>query len=169
MNAGQRKEFVREHRTAIFGHARQRDGPAMSVVYYTMDGDDILVSTMAARAKAKAVARSPKVSLCVLDEQWPPTYLQVYCDAIVETDFAHVVDVMMAIAGKMAGAPMPDHVRPLVEQGARDEDRVALRMRPYATFYTPPRHVHSSDDINENLTHTVSTSLAWDADDDAVA
>ena len=58
----------------------------MTIVYYVVDGDDILVSTMAARAKAKAVARNQKVSLCVLDEQWPPTYLQVYCDAKVETD-----------------------------------------------------------------------------------
>ncbi len=94
---------------------------------------------MAARAKAKAVARSPKVSLCVLDEQWPPSYLQVYCDAALDGDFDRVVDVMMRIAGVMAGAPMPDDVRPMVEEGARAEERVVLRLRPYATFYTPPR------------------------------
>ena len=80
----------------------------MSIVYYVMDGDEILVSTMAARAKAKAVARSPKVSMCVLDEQWPPTYLQVYCDASVETEFELVVDVMMRIAGVMTDNPMPE-------------------------------------------------------------
>ena len=57
----------------------------MSVVYYVMDGDDhILVSTMRDRGKAKAIARNPKVSLCVLDEQWPLTYLLVY--ATVEVD-----------------------------------------------------------------------------------
>jgi general stress protein 26 len=58
----------------------------MTIVYYVMDGDDILVSTMAERGKAKAVRRNPKVSLCVLNEQWPPTYLQVDCDASLETD-----------------------------------------------------------------------------------
>jgi hypothetical protein len=64
----------------IFGYNRKHDGPSMSVVYYMMDGPDaMLISTMAARGKAKAVARSPKVSLCVLDEKWPPTYMQVYC------------------------------------------------------------------------------------------
>jgi hypothetical protein len=41
------------------------------------DGDDLLVSTMHDRAKAKAVARQGKVSLCVLDERWPFSYLQV--------------------------------------------------------------------------------------------
>jgi PPOX class probable F420-dependent enzyme len=161
MSPKQRRKFVREHRTAVFGYARKEHGPAMSIVYYVMDGDEILVSTMAARAKAKAVARSPKVSMCVLDENWPPTYLQVYCEAQVENDFDFVVDVMMRIAGVMAGNPMPEDVRPLVAEGARKENRVALRLRPYATFYTPPRHVHSAEDINEHLTHTTSESLPW--------
>jgi PPOX class probable F420-dependent enzyme len=164
MNPEQRRQFVREHRTAILGYPRKHDGPAMSIVYYVLDGDEILVSTMAARAKAKAVGRSPKVSMCVLDENWPPTYLQVYCDARVDSDFDFVVDVMMRIAGVMAGNPMPEDVRPTVEEGARRENRVALRLRPYATFYTPPRHVHSADDVNERLTHTTSESLPWHAD-----
>ena len=81
MNQEERKAFVASHRTAMFGFGRKNDGPAMSIVYYVMDGDDILVSTMSARGKAKAVARNPKVSLAVLDEQWPPTYLLVYGDA----------------------------------------------------------------------------------------
>lgn len=163
MNPKQRRHFVRDHRTAILGYPRKHDGPAMSIVYYVLDGDEILVSTMAARAKAKAVGRSPKVSMCVLDENWPPTYLQVYCNARVDSNFDFVVDVMMRIAGVMAGNPMPEDVRPMVEEGARKENRVALRLRPYATFYTPPRHVHSPEDVNERLTHTTSESLPWHA------
>ena len=46
---------------------------------------------MADRAKALAVQRNPKVSLCVLDEQWPLTYLQVYGDATVEEDFNQAI------------------------------------------------------------------------------
>jgi Pyridoxamine 5'-phosphate oxidase len=73
-----RRAFVAEHRAAVFGYARRDDGPSMSVVYYVMDGGDrILVSTMRDRGKAKAVARNPRVSLCVLDEQWPLSYLLV--------------------------------------------------------------------------------------------
>jgi hypothetical protein len=132
----------------------------MSIVYYVMDGDDILVSTMAARGKASAVRRDSKVSLCVLDEQWPPTYIVVYCDAKVETEEAAVVDLMMRIAGLMAGNPMPEAVRPMVAEGARREGRVVLRLRPYATFYTPPRHVNSEADL-PTLTHAVSASIPW--------
>jgi PPOX class probable F420-dependent enzyme len=161
MNRDERRAFVERHRTAIFGYNRRQDGPAMTVVYYVVDGDDILVSTMAARAKAKAVERNQKVALCVLDEQWPPTYLQVYCDAKVETDRDANVDLAMRIAGVMAGTPMPEEVRPMVADGVSREDRVVLRLAPYATFETPPRHVYSADDINEKLTHELGTSLPW--------
>lgn len=161
MTPEERRRFVGEHRTAIFGYARTKDGPAMSIVYYVVEGDEILVSTMSERAKAKAVARSPKVSLCVLDEQWPPTYVQVYCDAQLDTDFDSVVDVMMGIAGVMAGTPMSEDVRPMVEEGARAENRVVVRLRPYATFYTPPRHVHQESDIGPGLLHQTSASLPW--------
>src|SRR6266705_3194458 len=126
MTAEERRGFVRAHRTCVFGYGRRHDGPSMTIVYYVMDGDDILVSTMAERGKAKAVRRNPKISLCVLDEKWPPTYLQVYCDGWVETDFEPTVDLMMRIAGVMAGQPMPDAVRPMVAEGARREGRVVL-------------------------------------------
>ncbi len=161
MNRDERRKFVHDHRTAVFGYQRKHDGPAQSVVYYVTDGDDILVSTMGARAKARAVDRLGKVSLCVLDEQWPPTYLVVYCDAQVETEPEAVVDLMMRIAGVMAGKPMPESVRPLVAEGARREGRVVLRLRPYATFHSPPKHVHQASDVNEELLHGLGDSLPW--------
>ena len=164
MNREERRGFVTRNGTAIFGYGRRKDGPAMTVVYYVVDGDEILVSTMAARAKAKAVERNPKVSLCVLNGEWPPTYLQVYCDAKVEKDFETNVDVAMRIAGVMAGKPMPDEVRPLVAEGVSREDRVVLRLKPYATFETPSRHVNDASDINEynkNLIHGLGQNLPW--------
>jgi PPOX class probable F420-dependent enzyme len=160
MTPEERRQFVRDHRTCVFGYNRANHGPAMSIVYYVMDGDDILVSTMAARAKAKAVARTAKVSLCVLDEQWPPTFLQVYCRATLETDEDAAVELGMRIAGLMAGKPMPEHLRPIVREGVRREHRVVLRLSPYATFHTPPRHVSSESDV-AGLTHETSASVPW--------
>lgn len=166
MTPEERRRFVAEHRTAIFGYRRAEHGPAMSIVFYCMDADadEILVSTMAARSKALAVARDPKVSLCVLDEQWPPSYLQVYCDATLDRDFDFTVEVMMRIAGVMAGTPMTRDVRPMVEEGARVEQRVALRLRPYATFYTSPRHVHSEADVGPGLRHETGASVPWQSE-----
>jgi hypothetical protein len=58
---------------------------------------------------------------------------------------------------------MPEDVRPMVAEGARAEERVVLRLRPYATFYTPPKHVYAAEDINPALLHTTSESIPWNA------
>ena len=160
MNAEERRKFIETHRTAIFGYNRKNDGPSMSVVYYVMDADDILISTMAERGKAKAVLRNPKVSLCVLDEKWPLTYLQVYCTAAVETDIEAATDLMMRIAGLMAGQPMPGSVRANISQVVVAEKRVVLRLKPYQTFETPPRHVSKQEDT-KGLTHWLGSALPW--------
>jgi PPOX class probable F420-dependent enzyme len=160
MEAEKRRQFVRDHRTCIFGYARRKDGPAMTVVYYVMDGDEILISTMNARSKAKAVDRDPHVSLCVLDEHWPPTYLQVYGNAVVEEDFGQTVDVMCRVIDLMAGHDVSSAKRAEVESMCREEGRVVIRVTPYATFATPPRHVYQAEDI-DTLTHFTSSSQPW--------
>jgi hypothetical protein len=133
----------------------------MTIVYYVMNGDDeLLISTMAARGKAKAVDRNGRVSLCVLDENWPPTYLQVYGDGVVDRDPALAADVLGRVVGLMAGEEVPESRRAQIAEMARAENRVVIRVRPYATFETPPRHVYKMSDI-DTLTHFTSTSLPW--------
>ena len=137
----------------------------MSVVYYIpTDTDELLVSTMRDRGKAKVVARHPKASLCVLDERWPFSYLQVYCDAVVDDDPDLVVEVMMAVAGRMSGEPLPEEARPIVAAMAEEEERVVLRCRPYNTFAQPPAHLYRNDQ-EEAIVHWVSGAVPWDAPD----
>jgi PPOX class probable F420-dependent enzyme len=165
MLPSERREFVRTHRTCVFGTTRKADGPAMSVVYFIpTDTDELLVSTMRARGKARTIARDSKVSLCVLDERWPFAYLQVYCDAVIDDDPGLVVDVMMAVAGRMSGEPLGEDARPFVEAMAEEEDRVVLRCTPYSTFAQPPRHLHANDQ-EEVISHWVSGAMPWDAPD----
>lgn len=160
MDASERRQFVRDHRTCVFGYARRKHGPAMTVVYYVMDGDDILVSTMAERSKAKAVDRDPLVSLCVLDENWPVTYLQVYGTARLETGREQGADLLRRIVELMAGQPVPAERWEQIAKLAEEEQRVVIRVTPYATFATPPRHVNRMSDI-DTLTHWTSSSLPW--------
>jgi PPOX class probable F420-dependent enzyme len=162
MDRAERRDFVRKHRTCVFGYGRQADGPAMTVVYYVLDGDsdDLLISTMAARGKARAVRRNPKVSLCILDEQWPPTYLLVYGHARLEEDFDQAVDVLRRVIDLMAESSVSGSRTGEIERMAREENRVVIRVTPYATFATPPRHVYRAEDI-DGLTHFTSTSQPW--------
>jgi PPOX class probable F420-dependent enzyme len=165
MLPSERREFVRTHRTCVFGYRRRNDGPAMSIVYYVpTDDDEILVSTMAGRAKANAVARDGKVSLCVLDERWPFSFLQVYADAVIDRDPELVIDVMMGVGWRMSGQQAGEEARPFVGEMAKREDRLVIRCRPYATFATPPRHLYANEQATE-LTHWGSSSVAWDAPD----
>jgi hypothetical protein len=165
MLPSERREFVRTHRTCVVGYARRSDGPSMSIAYYIpTDEDELLVSTMRGRAKAKAAARAGKVSLCVLDERWPFAYLQVYCDARVDDEPELVVDVMMAVGERMSGQPLPREARPAVHAMAQKEGRVVIRCRPYSTFASPPRHLHRNDQ-EEQITHWLSGAVAWDAAD----
>jgi hypothetical protein len=139
----------------------------MSIVYYIpTDDDELLISTMAGRGKARVVTRDPKVSICVLDERWPYAYLQVYADAVVDTDPKLVVDVMMAVAGRMSGEPLAEEARPVVEAMAAEEERVVLRCRPYETFAQPPQHLHQNDQ-DEEITHWLSGTIPWHAEDPA--
>jgi len=165
MNPEERRAFVRAHRQGVFGYSRKPEGPAMSLVYYVVDdNDDLLISTLAACGKARVVERNPKISFCVLDEQWPQSYLQLYCDATIdattETALETVVDLMMRIGGLMAGTPLPEAVRDMVREGALAEKRVQLRLHPYATLESPPRHVYSEADL-EGLTHDLGRRLPW--------
>jgi hypothetical protein len=115
---------------------------------------------MAARGKARAIDRGGKVSLCVLDENWPLTYVQVYGDAVLERDEKQAADVLRRIVGVMAGEEVPPERHEQIAQMARDEERVVIRVTPYATFATPPRHVTTMSDI-DGLTHWTSSSQPW--------
>jgi len=167
MLPSERREFVRTHRTAVFGYRRRNDGPGMSIVYYIpTDTSELLVSTMETRGKARVIERDGKISLCILDERWPFAYLQVYADAALDRDRDLAVDVMMAVAGRMSGEPLGQEARPHVQAMCEQENRVVIRCRPYGTYATPPRRLYQNDQV-EKLTHWASGVVPWDAADPA--
>jgi hypothetical protein len=98
--------------------------------------------------------------LCVLDEKWPLTYLQVYCSAAIEDDREAGTQLLMRIMGLMAGQTMPESVRANAKRMAIEEKRVVMRLKPYETFETPPRHVYKPEDA-ESLTHWLGSRLPW--------
>jgi len=132
----EQRAFLADHRLVIVGIPRAVGAPHLSPVYYTVDGDDILISTTASRFKARAVRRNPAISLCVLHEQFPFPYLLVYGTGTIED--AGAADLMMRIGERMTGRPVPESARPAVEERARKEGRVVLRVRPERAVSTMP-------------------------------
>ena len=132
MTPEERKAFLRKHRLAIVGVERKDAPPQLSPVYYVMDGDDLLISTTATRAKSKVIRRNARVSVCVLGEQQPFPYLTVYGRGRIEAEGA--ADLMMTIGSVMAGSPLPESMRPAIEERAKTEQRVVLRVTPQSYF-----------------------------------
>src|SRR5258708_32802361 len=77
MDAEERRQFVYDNVVCIWGYNRKNEGPAMTIGYYVMDGDDLCYFTMAKRARAKVARRDPRASVRVLDMQKPPSALVV--------------------------------------------------------------------------------------------
>ena len=132
MTPEERKEFLGTHRLAIAGLERDNRPPHLSPVYYVMDGDDLLISTTQTRVKAKLARRAGRLSLCVIGEQPPFPYLTVSGRARIEDEGA--ADLMMRVGEAMSGRPVPDSMRPAIEERAQREQRVVLRLTPEA-FY----------------------------------
>lgn len=130
MTREERKKFLNEHRLCVVGYGRRDGPPALSPVFYAMDGDDLIISTTQSRSKAKAIARNPQIPVCVLGEEMPFPYLTVYGRGRIEE--TRVVETMMKVGEKMSGNPIPEAARPAIEKRAEDEGRVVLRVTPEA-------------------------------------
>jgi hypothetical protein len=146
MDADERRQFVRENSFCVWGYNRKEHGPAMTIGYYTMEGDDICYFTMAARAKTKAARRDPRASVCVIDMKRPPSYLLVYGTVRVESDPEYVYrtalktfEIEMVGEGNLVDCEQALLQREAVRNWCEEEDRVVLRLTPQSTFYSPPR------------------------------
>ncbi|MBI4570784.1 MAG: pyridoxamine 5'-phosphate oxidase family protein [Chloroflexi bacterium] len=135
---GEEREFLKANRLVVVGLNRKAGPPHLTPVYYVLDGDDLLMSTTASRLKARAVRRNPDVSLCVIGEQPPFPYLLIYGKGTIEQEGA--VDAMMQVGARMTGNPVPESARPALEERARSEGRVVLRVRPESIRGSLPRN-----------------------------
>jgi PPOX class probable F420-dependent enzyme len=130
------RQFLESHSFCVAGYSRKKGPPSLSPVYYWVDGDEIVFSTTKTRGKGRAAARGDDISLCILDTNPPFPYLLVYGKASV--DEAGAVDAMMKIGAIMQGRELPDAARPALEERAKNEGRIAVRVTPTDFFKTTP-------------------------------
>jgi len=128
MTPDERRQFLESHRLAVLGVARTSGPPHLSPVYYALDDDELVVSVTESRVKTALIRRAGSLTLCVLHEEFPFPYLRVEGRGRIEPEGA--VDVMMRIGEKMQGRPVPESARPAIEERARNERRVVLRVTP---------------------------------------
>ncbi|MPZ21968.1 MAG: TIGR03618 family F420-dependent PPOX class oxidoreductase [Dehalococcoidia bacterium] len=126
----ERREFLESNRLAIVGLERRSGSPALTPVYYVLDGDDLLMSTTNTRQKYRSIKANPRVSVCVMSEEFPFIYLTIYGRAVVEESVEAATDLWMSIMGVMYGQKPGEEQRPEVEEIVRSQGRVVVRFTP---------------------------------------
>lgn len=61
------RAFLQETRFAVLATINDDGTPQQTVMWYDLDGDEILMNTAAGRVKAHNLRRNPKISLCFED------------------------------------------------------------------------------------------------------
>lgn len=119
--------FVRSMKWAVVTSLRKDGSPTTSVVFYALDGDDLIFSTTKDRLKAKTIINDPRAALTVLDEGAPYRFVSIEGNATVqETDVVpgHIA-VNKAMRGLADWQP-PDGY----EETLRTQGRVIIRVKP---------------------------------------
>jgi PPOX class probable F420-dependent enzyme len=78
--------------------------PLVAPVWFIVDGDGLVFNTGQDTAKGRALARDPRVSLCVDLEEPPYAFVQVQGDAELSEDPAELLRTATAIASRYMGA-----------------------------------------------------------------
>jgi PPOX class probable F420-dependent enzyme len=132
------RQFLADHRLCVVGTGRRAGPPALSPVFYLFDNDEMVVSITATRHKYRAIQSDPAVSLCVLHEEFPYSYLTVYGQGRIETEGA--AEVMAAVSELIIGRGLDADERAKIDQRVADEQRVVLRVTPERVIgLGPPR------------------------------
>jgi len=91
-------------RTGKLAYVAADGRPLVAPVWFVLDGDDLLFNTGKATAKGRAVARDPRVAVCVDSEVPPFGFVQIQGEAAVSEDPAELVSSATAIGARYMGA-----------------------------------------------------------------
>ena len=78
--------------------------PLVAPVWFVLDGDDVVFNTGRDTAKGRAIARDPRLALCVDLEEPPYGFVQVQGTATTSEDTDELLATATAIGGRYMGA-----------------------------------------------------------------
>lgn len=91
-------------RTGKLGYVAADGRPLIVPVWFIVDGQTLVFNTDQNTAKARAMRRDPRVTLCVDDEQPPYSFVQVQGTTSISEDPADLLDIATRIGGRYMGA-----------------------------------------------------------------
>ncbi len=113
-------------RTGKLAYTTAGGRPLVAPIWFVLDGDELVFNTGANTAKAAAIARDPRVALCVDLEQPPYAFVQVQGEATTSEDLDQMRRIATTIAERYMGPDQAD------EFGRRNAvpGELLVRLRP---------------------------------------
>ncbi|WP_197380243.1 PPOX class F420-dependent oxidoreductase [Mycolicibacterium mengxianglii] len=113
-------------RTGMLGYLASDGRPLVAPVWFIVDGTDLLFNTGRDTAKGRALARDPRVVLCVDDPHPPYSFVQVQGLAELSEEPTEVRDTATRTGGRYMGAERAE------EYGRRNSvpGELVVRIRP---------------------------------------
>lgn len=113
-------------RTGKLGYLAGSGRPLVTPVWFIVEGDSLVFNTGKGTAKGRALARDPRVTLCVDLEEPPFAFVQVQGKAELSEDPAELLRTATAIAARYMGAERAE------EFGKRNAvpGELVVRLRP---------------------------------------
>jgi PPOX class probable F420-dependent enzyme len=113
-------------RTGKLGYVAKDGRPLVVPVWFVLDGDELVFNTGATTPKARAIARDPRVVLCVDLDEPPYAFVQVQGTATVSEDLDDLLRSATAIGGRYMGTDRAE------EFGKRNgvAGELVVRIRP---------------------------------------
>lgn len=91
-------------RTAVLGWVATDGRPLAAPIWFVVDNGELVFNTGKDTAKGRALARDPRVVLCVDDTNPPYSFVQVQGVAAISEDADEVLDIATRTGGRYMGA-----------------------------------------------------------------
>jgi len=91
-------------RTGMLGYLSGSGRPLVAPVWFVVDNGTLVFNTGKDTAKGRALARDPRVVLCVDDPHPPYSFVQVQGEAALSEDPAELVDIATRTGARYMGA-----------------------------------------------------------------
>jgi PPOX class probable F420-dependent enzyme len=113
-------------RTGMLGYLAADGRPLVAPVWFVVDGDELAFNTGAETSKGRALARDPRVVICVDDPHPPYSFVQVQGVASVSEEQQDVLDIATRTGARYMGADRAE------EFGRRNSTpgELVVRVRP---------------------------------------
>ena len=113
-------------RTGLLGYLASDGRPLVAPVWFVVDGGELAFNTGKNTAKGRALARDPRVVMCVDEPRPPYSFVQVQGIATIGQDPRDVLDIATRTGGRYMGAERAE------EYGRRNSvpGELVVRIKP---------------------------------------